>query len=340
MASFYCDQCERYFKWKVSLKRHKARKTPCRKAMYSCSDCNNGFVSHQSLSKHKALYCKWKPVLVKEEVVVENNGTATLSDILDALYNRDHEQIPSDTPIDTTTTLSDLLNTLMNQYDATTFMEAAMPPPPPPCTQVVTTQVNTITTPNNNNTSFTDNAVYNNVVPINNYAAAADAADDFVPSFTSRSNPKHCTDNIEPLFTINPFCGEIPAPVPLAPVPVPAAIDQHPSAADADNILYCFDQVLLQWMDEILQLEGKFANNAIVKGEVARVVDRLLQDGLLSCYEHGQLTYVNHLFIRLHDLIHMNMHAVNRREIVGILANLFEMNKISKTVFVEMCVNI
>ena len=289
--------------------------------------------------------------MVKEEViVVENNGTATLSDILDALYNRDHEQIPSDTPIDTSTTLSDLLNTLMNQYDATTFMETPMPPPSPPCMPVVTPQVNNVTTPNN--TPFTDNTVYNNnvAVPVNNYAAAAVAADDdddFVPSFTSRNNPKHCTDNIEPLFTINPFCGEIPAPAPVpVPVPVPAAaaaIDQHPSAAaaaTADNILYCFDQILLQWMDEILRLEGKFANNAIVKGEVARVVDRLLQDGLLSCYEHGQLTYVNHLFIRLHDLIHMNMHAVNRREIVDILANLFEMNKISKTVFIEMCVNI
>ena len=316
-----------------------ARKTPCRKAMYSCSDCNNGFVSHQSLSKHKSLYCKWKPILVKEEVVVaEDSGTATLSDILDALYNRDHEQIPSDTPIDTSTTLSDLLNTLMNQYDAT---------PSPPCMSVVTPQVNNVTTPNN--IPFTDNTVYNNnvAVPVNNnYAVAAVAADDdddFVPSFTSRNNPKHCTDNIEPLFTINPFCGEIPAPPAPVPVPVPAAaaaIDQHPSAAATDNILYCFDQILLQWMDEILRLEGKFANNAIVKGEVARVVDRLLQDGLLSCYEHGQLTYVSHLFIRLHDLIHMNMHTVNRREIVDILANLFEMNKISKTVFIEMCVNI
>ena len=93
-------------------------------------------------------------------------------------------------------------------------------------------------------------------------------------------------------------------------------------------------------MDEILRLEGKFKSNALVKGEVIKVVDRLLQDGLISLREHEHLAYTNELFVRLHDLINMNMHSVNRREIIDILANLFEMGKITKTVFIEICVNI
>ena len=108
----------------------------------------------------------------------------------------------------------------------------------------------------------------------------------------------------------------------------------------ANDILYCFDDILLQWMDEILRIEGKFKSNTIVKGEVAKVVDRMLQDGLISLHEHEHLTYTNELFIRLHNLIHMNSHSIYRRDIINILANLFEMQKITKTVFIEMCVNI
>ena len=99
--------------------------------------------------------------------------------------------------------------------------------------------------------------------------------------------------------------------------------------------------MLVTWMDEILRLEGKVRSNAIVKGEVAKVINRMLQDGLISDYEHESLSHTNKLFIRLHDLIYMKTFSLNRkREIVDILADLFEMHRITKSVFVELCINI
>ena len=268
------------------------RKRKCRKAMYSCSDCNRMFVSTQSLGKHKTLYCKFKPLLVKEEVpVVENNTSATLSDLLDALYNRDHLQLPSTTEIDATTTFSDLLSTLM-------------PPPPSP-------------------------SPYHDIkqeIPNNPFEAAFSEAIQQQQQQQQEQQQQEQQQEQQQQQQQQQQQEE--------------QQEQEQTADESNNILYCFDDMLMQWMNEIVRMEGNFRNNATVKGEVARVLDRMLQDGLLPMHEHSQMIYVNQLFVRLHDLIHMNMHTINRREIMDILVNLFEMGKITKSVLVEMCVNI
>ena len=268
--TFYCKQCDRYFKWKVGLKRHQEnRKTPCRKALYSCSDCNKVFVSTQSLSKHRKLYCKSKPILSRDEVNNDDNtSSVTLSNLLDALYNRDHQQIPATTPIDPSITFSDLISTLNLSSPRST-------PPSQPTSTAITKR---------------------------------EMVDD------------------------NPFDADFAEAI-EQPLEIP------PTQAE-QNVLYCFDDMLIQWMSEVARMEGSFRNNATVKGEVERVLGGMLKDGLMSSHEHDQMIHANRLFVRLHDLIHMNMHSFNRREMIEILVDLFEMGKITKVVLIEMCMNI
>ena len=78
IMNFSCENCDRGFRCKAGLNRHQKRKTPCRRPMFNCVDCNKFFVSQQSLKKHKILYCK------------RDAGNKTpLSDILAKLIERD-----------------------------------------------------------------------------------------------------------------------------------------------------------------------------------------------------------------------------------------------------------
>ena len=240
---------------------------------------------------------------MKEEVVaVENTSSATLSDLLDALYNRDYEQLPPSTEIDPTTTFSDLINTLM---------DGNLSPPPP-------YEVNNTETANNNNNKQDDNPFESAFgEAIQQQQAAFDEA------IQQQQQQTAFGEDIQQQAAFSEGIQQ------------PAAAQMQPN-----NILYRFDDMLMQWMNEVIRMEGTFKNNATIKDEVAGVLDRMLQDGLISMYEHGQMIYTNQLFVRLHDLIHMNMHALNRREIMDILVKLFEMGKITNTVLVEMCINI
>ena len=279
---YFCTRCDRSFKWKGSLKRHLGRKRICRKAMYSCSDCSKPFVSHESLMKHKKLYCKLRAV--KQE---KADSRTTLSSLLNALDNRDSEQIPLDTVIDTATSVDELLNRLM--YGNLT----------PP--MIEDDQKSVLVSPP---------AI---VVPPTFVTPQA------VPPTPAAIDEDH-----------NPFDAAFAShalPVPFNhPVEVPTYQE--------------FNDILIQWTDEILRLEGKFRHHLLVKDETFNIIDRMLQDGLISTFDHGNMMYINRLFIRLHDLIHMNISSFNRREIIEILANLFEMGKLTKTAFIELCVNI
>ena len=331
IMSFYCGRCDRYFRWKVGLQRHMERKRPCRKAMYSCSDCNRVFVSTQSLGKHKTLYCKFKPVLVKEEVpAIENTSSATLSDLLDALYNRDHQHLPATTEIDPTTTFSDLLSTLMPSPSS----------PPPPYDEQVLAAAAAAAAADIKQDDNPFEAAFSEAIQQQQQQQQQPADEPILYSFNEQHQQEQEQEQQPADKPILYRFDEQQQPADEPNIYSFFDQQQQPADDEPNNILYRFDDMLMQWMNEIIRMEGNFRNTATVKGEVAKVLDRMLQDGLISMHEHGQMIYTNQLFVRLHDLIHMNMHSLNRREIMDILVNIFEMGKITKTVFVEMCINI
>ena len=55
--SYYCEICEKTFRFKSTFEKHVERKFPCRKALFICS-CNKRLVSKDSLRIHRRLYCK------------------------------------------------------------------------------------------------------------------------------------------------------------------------------------------------------------------------------------------------------------------------------------------
>ena len=220
MMNFSCECCERTFKNKSSLVRHKQRKTPCRKANFLCNDCDRTFVSHQSLGKHKLLYCKKK------------TGQQTpLSDILSRLLDQD-VNLANDKPLD------EFLDTMNDQ-------QPAIPP------------------------------------------VAEPTVDKALPSTSS-----------------------------------------------------CFDEVLTNWIGQLNALEGGFDTGTSSYNEAFSVVDRLLQDGLISTFEHGELYYTTRLFVRLHNIYQMGMVYQLRGEYVDILITLFEMKKLNKSAFRYLLLNV
>ena len=126
----------------------------------------------------------------------------------------------------------------------------------------------------------------------------------------------------------------------------PPTPDKHQIAQDdaqkneIPTSLYHLNDMLLMWMDEILCMEGKFKNTIDRQTEAIHAIDRMLEDGLLNVIEHGNLVYTTQIFSRLQDLINMNMFSIHKREIIELLATLLETQRITKTAFVELLVNI
>ena len=89
------------------------------------------------------------------------------------------------------------------------------------------------------------------------------------------------------------------------------------------------------WMTKVLDNEvGKTTD---LKKKINESLSRQLQDGLLSYNEYIDLEYIGILWIRLLDSIpryHLGC-VVNKRNILSVLLELFELKQISKTLFIE-----
>ena len=98
--------------------------------------------------------------------------------------------------------------------------------------------------------------------------------------------------------------------------------------------------MLTNWIGQLNALEGGFNTGTLSHNEAFSVVDRLLQDGLISTFEHGELYYTTRLFVRLHNIYQMGMVYQLRGEYVDILITLFEMKKLSKPAFRYLLLNV
>ena len=122
-VEYICENCDRSFKWRLSLKRHLGRKRPCRKPGYFCTDCNKSFVTQHTLSKHKSMYCKTRNIsslLQSNPVVIsEKENTISFSELKELLYNNTKQQGGNliETSIDTSISLSCLMDQLLEQNE-------------------------------------------------------------------------------------------------------------------------------------------------------------------------------------------------------------------------------
>ena len=128
---------------------------------------------------------------------------------------------------------------------------------------------------------------------------------------------------------------------PAIPQPVAEPLeDKTLSSTTTTTTSSCFDEVLTNWIGQLNALEGGFNTGASSYNEAFHVIDRLLQDGLISTFEHGELYYTTGLFVRLHNIYQMGMVYQLREEYVDILITLFEMKKLNKPAFRYLLLNV
>ena len=341
---FYCNRCERSFKWKVSFERHQKRKTPCRKATYSCSDCGNFFVSQQSLIKHKNSYCKYNVVLSSPSLPSSLGKQVKEADITaGGMSNTQTPCIPLDgLPPHHQDDCNELLTPSGIMHDVSPAAHPSLD--------------NTSSTLQSTSMSDLFNHLWDDNLQCWNGQAVSEDNKHHVPTHSPATSGIGGNDDVamSPPTVVDP---RKPRDVThdaaaTATIVTPSGCQHQsstetsfePSAVhdDVNNVLRCFDEVLVAWMDEILRLEGKIRSNAMLKEEVARVIDRMLQDGLISTHEHDHMSETNKLFVRLHDLIHLKTYTPDRkREIMDILIRLFEIGRLARSAFIELlCINI
>ena len=141
--------------------------------------------------------------------------------------------------------------------------------------------------------------------------------------------------------TLSPIPSTPPIPFPDPPTTVTAVDGENvpPPPPPFTSMSNHFDHIMTQWTSEITHIEGKYRQHLFVRDESFKIIDGLLQSGLISSQEHENLKYVNTLFMRLCDLHRVDV-RFNRREIIYILLELYELGKFSKATFLDLCVNI
>ena len=91
------------------------------------------------------------------------------------------------------------------------------------------------------------------------------------------------------------------------------------------------------WMTKVLDDEAGRTRTTDVSKKINESLSRQLQDGLLSYYEYIDLEYIGRLWIRLLNSIH-RYHlgcGCNKRDILSILLELFELKQIPESLFIE-----
>ena len=253
IMNFSCENCDRGFRCRAGLNRHLKRKTPCRRPMFNCVDCDKLFVSQQSLKKHKILYCK------------RDAGNKTpLSDILAKLIERDMT---------------------LNGRPVDEFLDIITSDP------------------------VIDGDVTNHVVD-NEKPMVEQVIEPVAPGY----NGLGCDNSNVNGSSSLPNSGS--------------------------TIPNYFNEIVNSWISQLFMLEGKFLTNLSSHSEAFQIIDRMLQDGLITPFDHSELYYTTGLFIRLHKIHELGLVKRFHNEYIEILITLFEMKKLSREVFKLLLLNV
>ena len=103
-------------------------------------------------------------------------------------------------------------------------------------------------------------------------------------------------------------------------------------------VVSCFDEVVSLWISQLTALEGQIREGSY--DGAYGVINRMLEDGLISSMEHGNLLYTTRLFTRLHSIYQLGMLQECKGEYVDILVTLYDMKKINRAAFTYLLLNV
>ena len=110
--------------------------------------------------------------------------------------------------------------------------------------------------------------------------------------------------------------------------------------SESTTIPNYFNEIVNSWISQLFMLEGKFLTNLSSHSEAFQIIDRMLQDGLITPFDHSELYYTTGLFIRLHKIHELGLVKRFHNEYIEILITLFEMKKLSREVFKLLLLNV
>ena len=117
-------------------------------------------------------------------------------------------------------------------------------------------------------------------------------------------------------------------------------VDQAPDVKSVEQpcVMSCFDEVVSLWISQLTALEGQIREGSY--DGAYGVINRMLEDGLISSMEHGNLLYTTRLFTRLHSIYQLGMLQECKGEYIDILVTLYDMKKINRAAFTYLLLNV
>ena len=375
-----CGRCEKVFKLASGVRRHLQRKIPCRKPLHSCVNCNKLFVSAETLRRHMKLYCNLKATThevntdgnvsslydttYKREDAASSELSVQTSTVFPEVLKSMITLTRPLTPIGPSPThilskkipqTTDLGMSGLELLPSPSTLSPQSPKSPLNDIWGFETDVNDtpviidlqdekrkeqygqndgvdIENSDANLTSLLNTICNSDVVPPLNNPGYFEILQELQQSPLAPQPLESLPPS--PLLINKEVTQEFDAMMINADKPVP---ELQNSRKDDKNIWTYFNDLLFQWGQEVVRMDGtvRYMSSKI---EVTSILDELLRDGLINPRDHSKMIYVNKLFTRLHCLVESN--PVNKREILEILLELFEMGKISKCDFIGICLQI
>ena len=106
-----------------------------------------------------------------------------------------------------------------------------------------------------------------------------------------------------------------------------------------DDITYALDE----WLQKITMLEQRQLRVSNLQDRISRTLQQIQQDGLISIYDFGTLTYIGQVWIDLINLISSTTAVLEKntkRLIIQDLLKLYDAQQISYELLVEIIIQL